>query len=64
MKLGDTAEDTGIGTTGADGYTEEIAYFLDCVKKGKKNPEFVSIESVQNSIKLVRSLIDNAVTQD
>ncbi len=63
MKLGDAAEDTGIGTTGADGYTEEIAYFIDCVNKGRKNPDFVSIESVQNSIKLVRTLIDNAITQ-
>lgn len=62
MKLGEAAEDTGIGTTGADGYTEEIAYFIDCVNKGIKDPDYVSIESVQNSIKLARSLIDGAIT--
>ncbi len=62
MKLGEAAEDTGIGTTGADGYTEEIAYFIDCVNKGIKDPDYVSIESVQNSIKLARRLIDSAIT--
>lgn len=62
MKLGEAAEDTGIGTTGADGYTEEIAYFIDCVNKGIKDPDYVSIESVQNSIKLARCLIDSAIT--
>ena len=60
LDLGDTSEDTGINLSGADGYADEIAYFVDCIKTGRK-PEKVTPESSMASVKLVEELKAGAV---
>ena len=60
LDLGDTSEDTGINLSGADGYADEIAYFVDCIKTGRK-PEMVTPESSMASVKLVEELKAGAV---
>ena len=55
IEVGDTSEDTGINLSGADGYADEIAYFIDCIKNGRK-PVRVTPESSMNSVKLVEKL--------
>lgn len=59
IEAGDTSEDTGINLSGADGYADEIAYFIDCIKNGKK-PARVTPESSMNSVKLVEKLVSSA----
>ena len=59
IEMGDTSEDTGINLSGADGYADEIAYFIDCIKNGKK-PARVTPESSMNSVKLVEKLVSSA----
>lgn len=56
----ETAADTGINISNVDGYGGEIIYFVDCVEKGV-NPDIVTPESSQNSIKLVERILKNAV---
>ena len=60
LEIGDTSEDTGINISGADGYTSEIAYFVDCIEKNKK-PEVVTPKSSEDSIKLIERILDNSV---
>lgn len=59
IEAGDTSEDTGINLSGADGYADEIAYFIDCIKNGKK-PIRVTPESSMASVKLVEQLTSGA----
>ena len=60
LDLGDTSEDTGINLSGADGYADEIAYFVECIKTGRKSDK-VTPESSMASVKLVESLKSGAV---
>ena len=60
LEKGETSEDTGINLSGADGYGDEIRYFIDCIINNKK-PERVTPESSQNSVKLVETILDNAI---
>ena len=59
LEVGETSEDTGINLSGADGYADEIAYFIDCIKTGK-TPAKVTPESSQNSVKLVERILSVA----
>ena len=59
LDMGETSEDTGINLSGADGYADEIAYFIECIKSGKQ-PDRVTPESSQNSVKLVEKLVSGA----
>ena len=59
LDLGETSENTGINLSGADGYSDEIAYFISCINSGKK-PERVTPESSQYSVGLVNELLSVA----
>ncbi len=60
LQKGEISEDTGINLSGADGYADEIAYFIDCVKNNVK-PEKITPQSSQNSVKLVESILENSI---
>jgi len=60
LETGETSEDTGINLSGADGYADEIAYFVDCLKKGVK-PEIVTPQSSEDSVKLIERILENSV---
>ena len=59
LEVGETSENTGINLSGADGYADEIAYFIDCINKGK-TPDMVTPASSKNSVKLVERLLASA----
>ena len=59
LTIGDTSENTGINLSGADGYADEIAYFMDCIKKNRE-PARVSPESSLTSVKLVEEILGKA----
>ncbi len=59
VTAGETSEDTGINLSGADGYADEIAYFIDCIKCGKQ-PVRVTPESSLRSVALVEEILDKA----
>jgi predicted dehydrogenase len=59
VEVGPTSEDTGINLSGADGYADEIAYFIDCIKNNR-NPEIVTPESSCFSVELVEKILDKA----
>jgi len=59
LDVGETSEDTGINLSGADGYADEIQYFMHCIKEYKM-PEKVTPESSRNSVKLVEKIISVA----
>ena len=59
LDLGETSENTGINLSGADGYSDEILYFMSCIKSGK-TPERVTPESSQYSVGLVKDLLGAA----
>ena len=59
VEAGQTSEDTGINLSGADGYADEIAYFIDCIKNNR-NPEIVTPESSCFSVELVEKILDKA----
>ena len=59
LDLGDTSEDTGINLSGADGYADEISYFMDCIKCGRE-PERVAPKSSLTSVKLVEEILAKA----
>ena len=59
LDVGDTSEDTGINLSGADGYSDEIRYFMDCIKSGRK-PTRVTPESSLTSVKLVEEILNKA----
>ena len=55
----ETSEDTGINLSGADGYSDEITYFMDCINNGRK-PARVSPESSLRSVELVEEILKKA----
>ena len=59
VEVGEISGDTGINLSGADGYVDEIKYFIDCIMNGRK-PEIVTPESSQNSIKLIERILENS----
>lgn len=61
LEVGETSENTGINLTGADGYADEIAYFVDCIKKGIA-PDRVTPESSLYSVSLTSELVEKAAT--
>ncbi len=60
IEVGEVSENTGINLSGADGYGDEIAYFVDCLERGVK-PEKVAPKSSQDSVKLVHEIIKNSI---
>ena len=60
LEKGAVSKDTGINLSGADGYFGEIEYFVDCIKKGKQ-PEVVTRESSEYSVKLVEEILKNSI---
>ena len=59
LDAGEVSEDTGINLSGADGYSDEIRYFMDCIKNNKQ-PERVLPESSLTSVKLVEEILGAA----
>ena len=59
LEVGDTSENTGINLSGADGYADEITYFIDCIKNGK-DPIRVTPESSKKSVELVEEIVKTA----
>ncbi|MBQ7344398.1 MAG: Gfo/Idh/MocA family oxidoreductase [Clostridia bacterium] len=59
VTAGETSEDTGINLSGADGYADEIAYFIDCIKSGRQ-PMRVTPESSKYSVELVEEILKTA----
>ena len=59
VEAGMVSEDTGINLSGADGYADEIAYFMDCIKRGRR-PMRVTPESSKNSVELVEEILKAA----
>ena len=59
VAVGETSEDTGINLSGADGYADEIAYFIDCIKNNRQ-PMRVTPESSKYSVELVEEIIKAA----
>lgn len=56
LDTGIVSENTGINLSGADGYADEIAYFVSCLEAGVK-PEKVTPQSSENSVKLVERIL-------
>ena len=52
----DVVESTGINLSNVDGYSDEILYFIDCIKTGKQ-PERVTPQSSLESVKLVEETL-------
>ena len=59
VTAGEVSEDTGINLSGADGYSDEIAYFMDCIKNGKE-PMKVTPVSSKKSVELVEAILNKA----
>lgn len=55
----DTARTTGINISSADGYFEELRYFIDCVRNNRA-PEKVTPESSRYSVELIEETIEKA----
>lgn len=53
-------EDTEINLPRAEGYTDEIKYFIDCIEKGEY-PLFVTPESSEGSVCLVERILENSI---
>lgn len=53
-------EDTGINISSSSAYTDEIAYFADCIEKGT-DPVFITPESSLGSVKLVERILASAI---
>ena len=60
LEVGEASENTGINLSGADGYSDEIRYFIDCIKCGRE-PARVAPESSLTSVKLVEEILSKAV---
>ena len=56
----DSDEDTGINLPRAEGYTDEIKYFIDCIEKGV-SPSFVTPESSEGSVRLIERILENSI---
>jgi predicted dehydrogenase len=59
LEVGEASENTGINLSGADGYSDEIRYFIDCIKCGRE-PARVAPESSLTSVKLVEEILGKA----
>ena len=59
LEITETSENTGINLSGADGYADEIAYFIDCINNDKE-PERVTPVSSLYSVMLVEEILDKA----
>ena len=59
LEVTETSENTGINLSGADGYSDEIRYFMDCIKNNRE-PERVSPESSLKSVELVEEILKKA----
>lgn len=59
LEVGDTSENTGINLSGADGYADEIAYYISCLENGTPSDR-VTPESSERSVKLVERILANA----
>ena len=59
LEVGETSENTGINLSGADGYLDEINYFISCINNGKK-PVRVLPESSLRSVELVEEILAKA----
>ena len=59
LEAGEASEDTGINLSGADGYADEIAYFMDCIKNNRE-PVRVAPDSSLTSVKLVEEILAKA----
>lgn len=59
LDVGEVSENTGINLSGADGYADEIAYYVSCIEQGIE-PDKVTPASSENSVKLVHRIL-NAV---
>ena len=59
LEMTETSEDTGINLSGADGYADEIAYFINCINNDKE-PERVTPVSSLYSVMLVEEILDKA----
>ena len=55
VSLDEEDEDTGVNVKGASAYTDEIIYFIDCVKNGK-NPDMATPESAMRSVLLTEKI--------
>lgn len=53
------SSNTGMQLVGAD-YKEEIEYFISCINTGK-DPEYVTAESSEETVRLVEKIMGNAV---
>ncbi len=59
LKKREDSKIEGINISGADGYYDELVYFIDCINKNKK-PDKVTPESSKNSVSLVRKICESA----
>ena len=59
LKKREDSKIDGINISGADGYYDEIVYFIDCINKGVK-PDKVTPESSKNSVSLVKKICESA----
>ena len=59
LEVTETSEDTGINLSGADGYADEIAYLMDCIKNNR-TPERVTPASSLRSVELVEEILNKA----
>ena len=59
LEATETSDDTGINLSGADGYYDEITYFMDCIKNNRE-PERVAPESSLKSVQLVEEILKKA----
>ncbi len=57
----DVVESTGINLSNVDGYSDEILYFIDCIKNGKA-PERVTPQSSLRSVQLVEETLKKVKT--
>ena len=60
IEKGNVVNDSDFNATGSDGYTEEIAYFINCVENNIK-PKVVTPESSEKSVKLIERILEKAI---
>ena len=59
LEVGEVSEDTGINLSGADGYLDEITYFIDCIKNSKEPARVLPASSLK-SVELVEKILSEA----
>ena len=57
----ESVSETEINIPRADGYADEIEYFLDCIEKDIPNDK-VSPESSEGIVKLIEKIIENTIS--